>query len=269
MGSERQGQHGVADLLELFHDFVVDAGVVVVRPAQHHDADAVFRFQPLQDFPALGAHDLVLEIMLGLQARLHGAGVLLPGEAENIHKLIVHLLGQQRRVAGIHKGIEEKDVVLLENIPFLGERGLDGFRRGGHRGAGAMRLRVLHVARQVVNHGAEDDVERLLLVVHIEHVVHVRNAHLGGEAGVDGAALGAFLVKLLVGVVGVNQVLGGNPQRLKVGAENGIHRVHVQDARNADAQAGALLHQFHALLLLRRQARTWAAGRPPPWARRT
>ena len=53
-----------------------------------------------------------------------------------------------------------------------------------------------------------------------QHVVHVRDAHFGGEAGIDGPALGAFLVKLLVGVVGVNQVLGGNPQRLKVGAEN-------------------------------------------------
>ena len=46
-------EHRVAELLELFQDFVVDAGVVVIRAAQQHDAEAVFALQLLQHLAAL------------------------------------------------------------------------------------------------------------------------------------------------------------------------------------------------------------------------
>src|SRR6202521_6454811 len=41
-------EDGIAKLLELFHDFVIQAGVVVVRPAQHYNPDAVFTFQLIE-----------------------------------------------------------------------------------------------------------------------------------------------------------------------------------------------------------------------------
>ena len=50
----------------------------------------------------------------------------------------------------------------------------------------------------------------------------MRNAQLGGEAGVDGAALGAFLVQLLAGEVGEDDVLGLDAQRREVAGEHGI-----------------------------------------------
>ena len=59
----------------------------------------------------------------------------------------------------------------------------------------------VQVAGQAIDHREEDDVERLLGVHVVEQVVDVRNAQLGGEARVDGAALGAFLVQLLAGVI--------------------------------------------------------------------
>ena len=52
-------------------------------------------------------------------------------------------------------------------------------------------------AGQAVDHREEDDVERLLGVHLVQQVVHVRDAELGREARVDGAALGAFLIQLL------------------------------------------------------------------------
>ena len=45
-------EHRIAELLELFQDFVIDAGIVVIRPAQQHDAEAVFALQLLQHFAA-------------------------------------------------------------------------------------------------------------------------------------------------------------------------------------------------------------------------
>ena len=167
----------------------------MIRPAKHHDADAVFSLELLEDLAALRAEDTVHELVLGFEARLDGAYVLLPRESQDVLELIEELFGQQGRIAGIHEGIQKKDIILTEDIAFLGEGRLDGFRRRRYGGAGAMRLRVRQVARQIVNHGAEDDVERLLLVMDVKQVVHVWDTHFGREAGIDGAALGAFLVK--------------------------------------------------------------------------
>ena len=120
-----------------------------------------------------------------------------------------------------------------------------------------MRLRVREVARKVINHGAKDYVERLLLVDHIEQIVDVRDADLGGEAGVDGASLGSLFIESFIGEIGIDDVFRGNAQRLEVGAEDGVHGVHVEDARNADTQVLALLHQLDALLLLRGKCELW------------
>jgi hypothetical protein len=36
---------GIAQLLELLHDFVIEARVVVIGSTQHHDADAIFALE--------------------------------------------------------------------------------------------------------------------------------------------------------------------------------------------------------------------------------
>ena len=249
-GQRLKRQDRIADLLEFLQDLVVDAGVVVVRSAQHDDADAVLGLEPFQDFPALVPQDFVHEAVLGFEALVHGANVLLPGKPEDIAELVIHLLGQQRGPGGVYESVEKEDIVLPEDVPFLDKSRLDGLRRADDGRAGAVVLHELKVARQVVDHGTEDDVERLFFVVYIEQIVYVRDAYFGGKAGVDGAALCAFLVKRLAGVVGVDQVFRRDAQRLEVGAEDGPNRVHVQDARDADAQLLAPLHQLDALLLL-------------------
>ena len=72
---------------------------------------------------------------------------------------------------------------------------------------------------------------------------------LDGKHGINRAALGAGLVHLLGGVVGIDQVLGRNAQGLEIGAEGRVAGVLVQDARDADAQCGAALHGRHARFL--------------------
>ncbi len=49
----------------------------------------------------------------------------------------------------------------------------------------------------------------------VEQVMDVRDAHLGGEAGVDGAALGPFFVQAFVREVGIDEVLRGIPSASK------------------------------------------------------
>ena len=49
-------EHRVAELLELLQNLVIDAGVVVIRPAQQHHAEAVFALQLFQHFARRAAH---------------------------------------------------------------------------------------------------------------------------------------------------------------------------------------------------------------------
>ena len=149
---------------------------------------------------------------------------------------IEHLAFEQLGLGGVHERIEVPHALLREQVAFLRECGLDGFRSGRHRGAGARAGGAVQVARQAVDHREEDVIERLLGVRAEQQVVHVRDAELGGEARVDGAALGAFLVELLGGVFGKHDVLRLHAERGEVTGEQRRHRVHVQHARHADAQ---------------------------------
>ena len=106
----------------------------------------------------------------------------------------------------------------------------------------------MQVGGEAVDHGEEDHVQRLLGVYREQQVVDVRNAQLRREARVDGAALGAFLIELLAGEVGVDDVFRLDPQGREVAREHRGHRVHIEHARHADADLGALLHQLDALL---------------------
>ena len=162
---------------------------------------------------------------------------------------LVHLPLEQVGLGEIDEGIQEQDALFGEQVAFLGERRLHRFRRSRHGGAATAGLRLVQVAGEAIDHRKEDDVERLLGVHFVQQVVHVRNAQLRGEARVDGAALGAFLVQLLAGEIRVDDVLRLDAQRREVAREDGRLRVHIQHARHADAHLGALLHQRGALFL--------------------
>src|ERR1019366_2226517 len=129
------------------------------------------------------------------------------------------------------------------------ERGFDGCRGGGDGGTGSRGLHVRERAGEAIDHREEDDVERFLSVRAIEQVVDVRDAQLAGEAGVDGAALGAFLVHFFAGVIAEDDVLRLDAEGGEVAGEDGRLRVHVEHAGHADAQGGAPLHELSALFL--------------------
>src|ERR1019366_4109110 len=187
-------EHRVTELLELFQDFVVDAGVVVIRAAQQHHADAILALQLFQHLAGVAAHGDVIEVLQGAVAGRHGALVLLGAEAEDILEFLVHLAFEEVRLGEVDEGVQKTYAAFLEHVAFLDERGFDGGRRGGDGGTGARGLHMGERAGEAVDHREEDDVERLFGVGAIEQVVDVRDAQLAGEAGVDGAALGAFLV---------------------------------------------------------------------------
>ena len=47
------GEDGIAQLLELLHDLVIQSRIVVIGPPQHHDADAVLAFELVENFAGL------------------------------------------------------------------------------------------------------------------------------------------------------------------------------------------------------------------------
>jgi len=84
-----------------------------------------------------------------------------------------------------------------------------------------MRLRVLHVARQIVIMGQKMMSSGFFLWCTYSMLCTCGIPTLTGSR-VDGAAFGALFVKRLIGKVRINQVLRGNPQRLEISAEDGF-----------------------------------------------
>ena len=56
--------------------------------------------------------------------------ILFGRQAENVLELLVHLPLEDIRLRKIDEGIQERDALFLEQIAFLGERGLHRGRRG-------------------------------------------------------------------------------------------------------------------------------------------
>src|SRR5580658_3225702 len=75
---ERQSilrKDGISQLLELLHNFVIQAGIMMVRASQHDDADTVFAFQ-LVHYLASSPADAALVVGQRFVAHLDGTVVL-------------------------------------------------------------------------------------------------------------------------------------------------------------------------------------------------
>ena len=210
-------EHRVAELLELFQDLVIDAGIVVIRPAQQHHAEAVFALELLQHFARRAAHGDVVEVLAARDSPASTARLFSSGERPRMSLNSSNICRSKRSgLREVDEGVQEPDALLLEEIAFLDERRLHRLRRGRRRSgrygwparcAGRL-VRQSIIGKKMMSSG-------FFGVHHVEQVVHVRDAELRGEAGVDGAALGAFLVQLLAGVVGVDDVLRLDAERLR------------------------------------------------------
>ena len=133
----------VAELLELFQDLVVDAGIVVIRAAQQHHAEAVFALQLFQHFAGCAAHGDVVEIVERAIALLRRRACSLPAMRPRMSLNSSYICRSKRSgLREVDEGVQEPDALLLEEVAFLGERRLDGFGRGGDGGAGAAGLHV-------------------------------------------------------------------------------------------------------------------------------
>jgi hypothetical protein len=52
---ERQGvlrENRIAQFLELLHNLVIQTGIMMIRPPQHHNPDAIFAFQLIENLAA-------------------------------------------------------------------------------------------------------------------------------------------------------------------------------------------------------------------------
>ena len=180
---------GIAELLEFLHDFVVQARIVVIRAAEHHDADAVFALELVENFAGALANAafIILEALKPASMARSFSSCERPRRASTP----VHLEGEQLPVREIENRIDILHVDFGENVVFFRERGLHGFRSGGDGGAGVGAGELDQRGMQHVVHREENGVERLLAVLHLNQVVDVRDADLRREAGIDGAAIGA------------------------------------------------------------------------------
>src|SRR4029077_545664 len=130
---------------------------------------------------------------------------------------------------------------------FLCEGGLHGFRRGRNRGA-SVRTGELHKGRvKHVVHREENHVERLLAMFLLDQVVDVRDTDPGWETGINVAARCTGAVEFGTRVVGVDDVLRLHAEALEIRVEERSVGVDGEDARDAEAEFLAILHERAAL----------------------
>src|SRR5579885_3296547 len=193
---ERQrvlSKNRIAELLEFFHNLVVDARIVVIRAAQQHNADLVLPLEHLEHLPALAPlHDIVVVVERPVSL-LNSPVILFGGQPENVFELSIKLPFQNLGFADVHKGVQKNDALLFEDVSLFGESRFYRRRRGGHGGTSAAPLRVHQVGGQAVDHGKEDVVELPFRVDHVQEIVNVRDGDLGWKARIDGAALAPSL----------------------------------------------------------------------------
>ena len=218
----------------------------MIRPAQHHDADAIFAFQLVHHLASAPANAAFV-VRQRLVAHLDRAVVFFLRQSKDRLPRLQHLVREQLAIGKVQDRIDVLHVVLGKDVVFLGKGGLHRFRRRGH-GRTRIRRHDLHQRRgQHVVHREEDDVQRLLAMLLLDQVVDVRNADLRREAGIDGAAARARPVEIGTGVVGINDVFRLHAQALQISVEQRRVGVDVEHARNADAELLAAFHERNAL----------------------
>jgi hypothetical protein len=113
----------------------------------------------------------------------------------------------------VDERVQKQHAHFGEQVAFFREGRLHRFRRVPRQSG--MRGCLVHfrsLGRQSII-GKKIDVQRFPGVVRVEQIVNVRDAQLRRETGVDGSALGAFLVELLGGVVRKDDVLRLDAER--------------------------------------------------------
>ena len=237
----------IAELLELIQDLVIQAGIVVIGPAQHDDADAVFALQLIEHLRAR-AGGCWLRNLSAPRIPTSTARSFSSSDRPRIgcHACSIWCANSLRsaklRTGSIYFTLcSAKTSFSLVNAAFTVS--------GVAVTVGQAFAPTIFTSGEVqhVVHREEDRVQRLLAMLLLNQVVDVRNADLGREAGIDRAAARARAIQLGTGVVGVNDVFRLHAQAFEVGVEQRSVGVDVQHARNADAELLAILHQRDAL----------------------
>jgi len=167
----------VAELLKLFEDAVVEAGVVMIGAAEHDDPHAAFALQLVENCAGLSLHGS-FEMREGLEANSNGSRVFFAREAEHGRPCSEELVCEDFFVGEVEDGIHVCDAVFSEEVALLGEGGLGGLRCCGDGGAGKGSGEIGQVGGERVVHRKPDGVEWLAGVLRLKQVVDVREGDL-------------------------------------------------------------------------------------------
>ena len=124
----------VAELLKFVENFMVQAGVVMIGPAEHHNADAVLAFKFVEHIARLVPH-LALICFQRFVPGLNRALVLFWRQAEQRLERGEHLVREQFAILQVENRVDVLHVVFREDVTLLGVRGFDRLGTGRHRRA--------------------------------------------------------------------------------------------------------------------------------------
>ncbi len=133
----------IAELLELLEDLVIDARIVVVRTAQQHDAEAIFRspvvFNTSRAVPRMmSLSNLSIAFRPACTALKFSSSLSPRMSFQSSYIWRCRIFSSSRQVSVSF----QLHALLREDVAFLGERRLYRCRGRRHGGAGAARLRT-------------------------------------------------------------------------------------------------------------------------------
>ena len=230
---------GVAQSLELRHDPMVDAWVVMIGTAQHHDSQSAFGLQLVKDLAGLATEAGFIPLLFA-ETNGDGAIVLLPAEAQDRLPGLPHLAREEFAMREVDQRMDVLDAALGNEVCFFGKGRFYCLRRHRGRRAGVVGPRIDQRRGQHIKHGEEDHVERLAPMLLKKQIMKVGNGDLRGVTGIDRTPAGAGTVHFAGRDIRVNDVFRAHAEAFQVGAEERRIGIHAQDAGNADAQLRTL-----------------------------
>src|SRR5262249_1502307 len=139
-GQSALREDGIAQFLELFHDLVIESGIVMVWPPEHDDADTILALKLIEHFARLPAQSSLV-ILQRFESSLDGTLIFLFRNTKDWRPGFKHLVSKQLAVGKVQNRIEICNSIFGKDVSLFREGGFDCTRsrcdcRAGVRATG-------------------------------------------------------------------------------------------------------------------------------------
>ena len=147
----------ITQLLKLVHDLVIQTGIMMIGPSQHHNADAIFALQLIHGFPGLPL-DALFIVFERFEAGLNRSFVFSPGNPKYRLPRLEQLISQQLSIGEVEDRAHIRNAGIGKDVVFLRVGSFHCLGGGCDRGTGIDPRKVYQRRMEHIDHGEENHV---------------------------------------------------------------------------------------------------------------